>query len=215
MPLALTRRSFLAARRAYCRSLNASSIRLPRRCNRAIHLLSMVYAGVFLGCILCARPSAATILWKMPGDEQRNVSRFIAIGTTPIDIRVTAIRDRELIRAILKGSRTRFINVLIDDASPEIRNLVGHKNVRVHITAGNRKRKFGPDKLSYSFVLEIGIRGYQEWFGPVIWTRSAFGRVTQFIAGSGDGPGEPWPQEAQTFDHDFFGSISGGSVTGR
>jgi hypothetical protein len=143
------------------------------------------------------------ILLNVSGGEQKNVSQFIASGTNTIRIRATAIHDQMLVSAILKGSRTRRIRVLLDYDSPELRTLVGRKNLRIRISKNSKRGKFGGEKLSYSFVLEIGKGYYQEWSGPLIWTKRAFGSDTKIFAGSGDGPGENFVSTSRTFDHDF------------
>ena len=166
-------------------------------------LARLVCGGTLLACFARAVPAVAQIGLSPPGGERGNLSRFVATGTTPMDIRARAIRDRGLVSAILRGSRTRRIRVLVDDASPELGALAGRRDVRVRLSAGGRRGRFGKDRLSFSFVLEIGGGYYEEWGGPLIWTPSAFAPVIQFIAGSGQGPGETWPMMSRTFDRDF------------
>ena len=163
----------------------------------------IICIAMSLACLVYAIPTSATVVVKLPGGERKNVSHFIAAGTDPIDIRVIAIRDWKLVSAILKGCRTRQICLLADNDSPELEALVGRKNLHVRISTGEKRGKFGQDKLSYSFVLKIGKGYFQEWAGPLIWTKSAFGPRTQFLAGNGYGPGESWPNMARTFDRDF------------
>jgi hypothetical protein len=159
--------------------------------------------GTLIACLMCAIPSLAELIVTVPGHERKNVSRFVAIGTNTIKIRAITIRDRMLVAAILKGSRTRQVYILLDNISPELRTLVGQNNLCVHISQKSRRGKFSSKKLSHSFILEIGKGYYQEWYGPLIWTKRAFGPVTQIFAGSGAGPGETFLSTSRTFDHDF------------
>lgn len=165
--------------------------------------------GMLMACLMCARLGLAQIVEILPGGERKNLVRLIASGTTPIDIRAATIQDHELVSAILDGSRTRRICVLVDRDSPELRELAEGKNVRVRFATAKMQGRFGKDKLSYSFVLEIGKGYYRKWTGPLTWTKSAFRPVTHFLAGSGESLWEPWAAESQTFDRDFSVSLAG------
>ena len=142
-------------------------------------------------CFCCSVPARATLLQKLPGDDRKNVAHLIATGSDPIDIRVVEIRDRMLVAAILKGSRTRKISILVDNYSKSLVTLIGRKNIAVRKSAFQNRHKFGGDTLTHSFVLEIGKGHFKEWGGPLIWTRSAFRPQTEILAGSGLGPTNP------------------------
>lgn len=160
-------------------------------------------------CLCCSVPVSATLILKLPSSERKNVAHLIATGSDPIDIRVVEIRDRMLVAAILKGTRTREISILVDNYSKSLVTLIGRKNIAVRKSAFQNRHKFGGDTLTHSFVLEIGKGHFKEWGGPLIWTRSAFRPQTEILAGSGLGPtNPPWHVMSQTFDHDFsMGSV--------
>ncbi|MEO7719025.1 MAG: hypothetical protein ABIY70_22740 [Capsulimonas sp.] len=164
---------------------------------------SILFILPVLACSICAVPAVAMIAAIMQGGERKNVSHLIAVGKTPIDIRVVAIHDPMLVSAILKGAKTRQISVLVDQNSKELSALLAQRNIRIRISPISQKRRFGQEKLSSLFVLEVGDGYYKEWDGALIWTKKAFKRKTIFLMGGGKGPGENWADMSRAFDRDF------------
>lgn len=177
--------------------MNFSRYKFPKLSRPYLLLSSLLIPG------FVALPCRAQIILNRPGGERRNVANWIAVGTNPIDIRAAAIRDKRLAAAIRKGCRTRRIYILVDHSSPELRALVGRKNLRVRLSTRNHQGRFGSRKLSWSFVLEVGKGAYQQWSGPLVWTKDAFGPATQFFAGSGEGLSATFAIRHRTFDRDF------------
>jgi hypothetical protein len=164
----------------------------------------LVYIGACVACLIYTSPNLAQISITPSEKERDFVEMFIAKGKNPIDIRAAAIQDKKLVSAIKKGSQTRQIRVLLDKESPEISAIVGQKNVQVRIAGKNSRGQFGEKKLSKSFILERGKGFYQSWYGPLVWTKRAFGAETRLYTESGVGPGETAPKEVKIYDQDFL-----------
>lgn len=160
-------------------------------------------AGICMACFVCITASLAQMIITTNENERDFLRTFLSKGTNPLDIRASAIRDKILIVAIQRGAKTRQIRLLLDKSSPEIKALAGQKNIQVRLASAKGRGKFGKSRLSQSLVLERGQGYYQFWHGPLIWTKRAFGKETEFFAESGLGPGGAAPKDAKTFEHDF------------
>jgi len=136
-------------------------------------------------------------------DERTYIANMISNGTALLNIRVNAIHDEKMIRAIREGAKKRQINLLIQETTPAIKALADLPNMDIRQASTIEKVYFYGAKVSKSVVTEVrGGGGFSEWLGPPIWTKSAFKSTTTVYAASGGGPGETKTPTAG-FDHDF------------
>ena len=186
-------------------TVDAHLNRWPRRSQIAGHAAHCMIIAIFVCSLLVSstRSSQAQIVLMINADERNYIADMISNGSETVDIRVRAIDDSVMIRAIRDGARTRNINILIDQPSAGIEYLSGLQNINIRQPIANKSGSPTSPGQTGSVVMFVGTGGaIREWYGPPIWTRSAFGPNVRIYGSSG---AAPWESKTPTreFDSEF------------
>ncbi len=135
-------------------------------------------------------------------DERASLAHMISNGTEQLNVSASAIHDSLLIDALRKAAQTRHVNVLIDQPSQEINDLVGIANLDIRRPNLRGSNGMSSNANRSTVTVVYGRGRVAEWNGPPVWNSDSFGRQFTVMRQSGVGPGES-TKPTERFDRNF------------